>query len=73
MIYILMVSAGKDSTALWGKGIIRKLVPTPIREMVAWARTSHGGKRLAMFPEPSGCARWGICEAPARREGGSYP
>lgn len=49
-----------------GKGIIRKLVPTPIREMVAWARTSHGGKRLAMFPEPSGCARWGICEAPAR-------
>jgi hypothetical protein len=46
------------------KGKTRKLVPYPIDEIVKWARTERGGKRLAMFPEPSGCARWGICEAP---------
>lgn len=44
----------------------RKLTPYPIDEIVRWARTERGGRRLALFPEPSGCARWGICESPAK-------
>jgi 3'-phosphoadenosine 5'-phosphosulfate sulfotransferase (PAPS reductase)/FAD synthetase len=42
----------------------RKLLPTPIDEMVAWSKTKRGGLKLAVIAEPSGCARWGICEAP---------
>lgn len=47
------------------KGQPRKLIPTPIDEMVLWANTDRGGRQLPMFPEPSGCARWGICERPS--------
>jgi len=48
------------------KGQERKLIPTPIDKMIEWAQTERGGKRLMlpMFQEPSGCARWGICERP---------
>jgi len=42
----------------------RLLVPYPIDEIVKWAKTERGGRRLALFPEPRGCARWGLCEAP---------
>jgi 3'-phosphoadenosine 5'-phosphosulfate sulfotransferase (PAPS reductase)/FAD synthetase len=41
----------------------------PIDSVVAWSRTTPGGKNLAMFaPDPAdeGCMRWGMCEhAPA--------
>ena len=42
--------------------------PVGIDEHVAWARTSRGGRQLTVFAEPSGCARWGICEAPTDSE-----
>lgn len=50
------------------KGSERKLIPTPIDEMIKWAQTERGGHRLMlpMFQEPSGCARWGICERPTK-------
>lgn len=41
----------------------RTAAPMPIDKAVAWSRTSHGGKHLTLFPEPSGCMRWGLCEA----------
>lgn len=37
----------------------------PIDEVVAWSRTTRGGKQLAMFQPPlaqEGCMRWGLCE-----------
>jgi 3'-phosphoadenosine 5'-phosphosulfate sulfotransferase (PAPS reductase)/FAD synthetase len=39
-----------------------------IDEAVAWARTSRGGKQLAMYPVPAsgGCMRWGVCDVPAQ-------
>jgi 3'-phosphoadenosine 5'-phosphosulfate sulfotransferase (PAPS reductase)/FAD synthetase len=43
------------------------VVPVSIDEAVAWSRTSRGGKHLTMYPEPSGCMRWGICEPPVGR------
>jgi 3'-phosphoadenosine 5'-phosphosulfate sulfotransferase (PAPS reductase)/FAD synthetase len=50
------------------KGQERKLIPTPIDDMIVWANTTHGGKQLAMYHEPTGCARWGICERPVDRD-----
>lgn len=37
-----------------------------IDDVVAWSRTSRGGKQLPMFQEPpdGGCFRWGFCDAP---------
>jgi len=37
-----------------------------IDDVVAWSRTTHGGRQLPMVPEPpdGGCFRWGFCEAP---------
>lgn len=39
----------------------------PIREAVAWSRTTHGGRQLPLLAPPpeGGCFRWGMCEAPA--------
>jgi hypothetical protein len=39
-----------------------------IGEVVAWSRTSHGGRQLQILaPVPSGgCMRWGMCEAPTK-------
>lgn len=37
-------------------------VPTRLREVVEWAKTSHGGVQQTMFAPASGCQRWGLCE-----------
>ena len=36
----------------------------PIREVVEWSRTSHGGKQYELFDtDPDrGCLRWGLCD-----------
>lgn len=39
------------------------VVPIGIDDAVAWARTERGGKQFALVRTPSGCARWGTCEA----------
>jgi 3'-phosphoadenosine 5'-phosphosulfate sulfotransferase (PAPS reductase)/FAD synthetase len=38
----------------------------PIRDIVAWSRTSTGGRQLPLLVDPpqGGCMRWGMCEAP---------
>lgn len=45
--------------------------PFPIREAVAWSRTSRGGVQLRLIQESpdSGCFRWGMCEPPTREDG----
>ena len=40
----------------------RKVIPLQIHDAVTWARTKRGGQEFAAVAEPSGCARWGICE-----------
>jgi 3'-phosphoadenosine 5'-phosphosulfate sulfotransferase (PAPS reductase)/FAD synthetase len=46
-----------------------------IDEVVAWSRTSRGGKQLPLLQPPpdGGCFRWGLCEPPAKdsNEGGA--
>ncbi len=39
-----------------------------IDEVVAWSRTSRGGRQLPLLAEPpsGGCFRWGLCEPPGR-------
>ena len=39
-----------------------------IRQIVTWARTTHGGRQLPLLAEPpsGGCMRWGLCEAPPK-------
>lgn len=46
----------------------RRGAPFPIRDAVAWSRTSRGGVQLRMLDTaPSGgCFRWGLCEPPAK-------
>lgn len=35
----------------------------PIRDAVAWSRTSRGGRQLMLLDDaPEGCMRWGLCE-----------
>lgn len=37
----------------------------PIREVISWARTAHGGKQFELFAageRDAGCMRWGLCE-----------
>lgn len=46
------------------KGRDRKKVPVGIHEAILWARTKHGGKKLSMWGQASGCFRWGTCERP---------
>jgi len=43
---------------------VRKNVCTPIRKVVEWSRTTHGGKQVELFydPDRSGCMRWGLCD-----------
>lgn len=52
-------------------GAAGEFPPTPIREVVAWSRTSRGGVQLNLLQESpdSGCFRWGFCEAPEKGEG----
>ena len=42
--------------------------PMRIDEVVAWSRTSRGGKQLKIIREDpgGGCYRWGMCEPPTR-------
>lgn len=37
----------------------------PIHEIVAWSRTSRGGRQLELFAptQSEGCMRWGLCES----------
>jgi 3'-phosphoadenosine 5'-phosphosulfate sulfotransferase (PAPS reductase)/FAD synthetase len=39
-----------------------------IHEVVAWSRTSRGGRQLPLIQESpdSGCFRWGMCEPPTK-------
>lgn len=41
-----------------------------IDEVVAWSRTSKGGRQLPLLAEPpsGGCFRWGLCEPPAKED-----
>lgn len=41
----------------------------PIRDIVAWSRTSRGGRQLDLLADvpQGGCVRWGMCEAPTER------
>lgn len=51
-----------------GKDDPRKVIPTPIRKMIEWAKTDRSGNYV-LVRAPSGCARWGICEvAPAEAD-----
>jgi len=37
----------------------------PIRKVVEWAKTKHGGRQFEMFAPPArewGCMRWGVCD-----------
>lgn len=43
------------------------VVPAGIDEVMAWARTDYGGKQFMLFQPRTGCARWGVCEAPPTR------
>lgn len=50
----------------------RKSIPAPIRDVVAWSKTAHGGRQLLLLDkEPPGCMRWGLCDAmpPEAEEG----
>lgn len=38
------------------------VVPIGIDEVMEWAKTERGGKRIALVQVPTGCARWGVCE-----------
>lgn len=40
------------------------VVPIGIDEAVLWGNTERGGEQLLLVPAFTGCARWGICEAP---------
>lgn len=44
-----------------------------IDKVVAWARTSRGGKQYPLLaPAPTGgCMRWGICDTPSKPDGES--
>lgn len=44
------------------------VVPIGIDQVMEWARTKRGGKEIALERPPSGCARWGVCEAPPKEE-----
>lgn len=38
---------------------------SPIDEVMAWARTAHGGRQYELFaaaPRDAGCMRWGLCD-----------
>lgn len=49
-------------------GSKRTELPLAIDDAVAWSRTERGGKKIRLVQAPSGCARWGLCEAPVDEE-----
>lgn len=42
------------------------VVPSPIDEVMRWARTDRGGEQFTLFQPRTGCARWGVCDMPKR-------
>lgn len=38
------------------------VVPIGIDDVMAWAKTERGGKKVALVRPRMGCARWGVCE-----------
>ena len=46
----------------------RVYLPAHVDEVVAWSKTTRGGRGLPLFrEEPSGgCFRWGMCEPPTK-------
>lgn len=47
--------------------LLRRRVPgrpdAPIQDVLAWSKTSHGGRQVPMFDtEELGCVSWGLCE-----------
>lgn len=40
------------------------VVPVGIDEVIRWANTDRGGRQLTLVRPQTGCARWGVCEAP---------
>lgn len=58
------LTRGGTSTGESGEGVMG------IRDVVAWARTDHGGRQLPLLAEPpqGGCMRWGLCEPPPKAE-----
>ena len=45
--------------------------PTPIRDVIKWAKTKRGGKQYELFMPPSrerGCMRWGLCDTGVNNE-----
>lgn len=66
----IVAAHGKDGARLANEAgrPKRKGVPFPIREAVAWSRTSRGGVQLKLIQESpdSGCFRWGMCEPPEK-------
>lgn len=51
------------SGALRSEGVDGRMVP--IDDVVAWSRTSRGGKQVELFSSTdadAGCMRWGLCE-----------
>ena len=40
------------------------VVPIGIDEVIEWAKTDRGGKQFSLLRPRTGCARWGVCEAP---------
>ncbi len=40
--------------------------PIGIDEVMEWARTERGGRQLSLLQPRTGCARWGVCEAPKK-------
>jgi 3'-phosphoadenosine 5'-phosphosulfate sulfotransferase (PAPS reductase)/FAD synthetase len=40
----------------------------PIDDVIAWSKTSHGGKQIELFvpdnPSERGCQMWGLCDLP---------
>ena len=48
-----------------GVDVVRDGRMVPIDEVIAWARTSRGGKQFEMFAaagRDAGCVRWGLCD-----------
>ncbi len=44
------------------------VVPASIDAVIEWANTDRGGTQFTLFQPRTGCARWGVCEAPPRSE-----
>lgn len=59
---------GVAEDAVWIRTRTPTYKPMHIGDVVAWSRTSRGGKQLKIIREDpgGGCYRWGMCEPPTR-------